>query len=60
MKAWFDRLPLPWRHWRITDVVDSAAELPTRLPYRGLLWWYSPTLSPVGLSSIVRAHEDIA
>ena len=35
MKAWFDRLPLPWRRWRVTDVVDSMADVPARLPHRG-------------------------
>lgn len=35
MKTWFNRLPLPWRHWRVTNVVDSAADVPERLPHRG-------------------------
>ena len=35
LRRWYERLPLPWRRWRVTHVVESAAEVPELLPYRG-------------------------
>ena len=35
LRRWFQRLPLPWRRWRVTAVVESAADVPELLPYRG-------------------------
>ena len=35
LKRWFERLPLPWRRWRVTHLVESAADVPECLPYRG-------------------------
>jgi len=35
LRRWFERLPLPWRCWRVTDIVESAADIARKLPYRG-------------------------
>ena len=35
LRRWCGRLPLPWRRWRVTLLVDSAADVPQHLPYRG-------------------------
>ena len=35
VRRWFERLSLPWRRWRVTHLVESAADVPECLPYRG-------------------------
>ena len=35
LKGWLERLPLPWRRWRVTHLVESADDVPECLPYRG-------------------------
>ena len=35
LRRWYERLPLPWRRWRVTLLVESAADVPEALPFRG-------------------------
>ena len=35
LRRWYGRLSLPWRRWRVTQLVGSAADVPEHLPYRG-------------------------
>ena len=35
LKNWYVRLPLPWRRWRVTHLIESAGDVPENLPYRG-------------------------
>ena len=37
LAAWYKTLRLPWRKWRIVGRVDSAADVPEQLPYRGVV-----------------------
>jgi hypothetical protein len=32
--SWWERLPLPWRRWRVLWSVDDADEIPAALPRR--------------------------
>jgi len=32
--SWWDRVPLPWRRWRVVLEVDAADEIPHKLPRR--------------------------
>lgn len=34
---WWQRLPLPWRPWRIVGHVPAGDEVPDRLPRRGVV-----------------------
>ena len=35
LRRWYERLRLPWRRWRVTQLVESAVDVPEHLPYRG-------------------------
>ena len=35
--AWWQKLPIPWRPWRVVDQVNSGDEVPERLPYKGVV-----------------------
>ena len=37
LAAWYMTLRLPWRRWRIVGCVDSAADVPEKLPHRGVM-----------------------
>ena len=40
--AWWKRLPLPWRKWRLVGQVQAGDEVPERLPRRGVILVGSP------------------
>ena len=35
--AWWRSLPLPWRPWRVIGQVAMGDEVPSRLPYKGVV-----------------------